>query len=285
LVEKTSQPRDRDPANGIPSGTNGTASGTGGTGGTGEGRRASGYGAVTNKRASIVIRRQSLAAGKEKEKEEERKEEEEPAIQSIDLKTAVRIIGLIEERQHDVNAFVRSAALRVLVSLVEGGFVPLSKFLSVTRVAAERLQDKGVLVRKNAMNLLTTVLVNNPYEGSLNAALYQQKIAELEALLQTFTPQNGENSAVSPSEQEEQQKTQRLLDYYSSAAQFTAVITDSVATVSLLLNSSTEGDVLAALHFLPLAAAFSIKGIDKALRRMNLLVWGASPAVMKELVA
>ena len=151
LVEKTSQPRDRDPANGIPSGTNGTASGTGGTGGTGEGRRASGYGAVTNKRASIVIRRQSLAAGKEKE--EERKEEEEPAIQSIDLKTAVRIIGLIEERQHDVNAFVRSAVLRVLVSLVEGGFVPLSKFLSVTRVAAERLQDKGVLVRKNAMNV------------------------------------------------------------------------------------------------------------------------------------
>lgn len=151
LVEKTSQPRDRDPANGIPSGTNGTGSGTGGTGG--EGRRASGYGAVTNKRASIVIRRQSLAAGKEKE--EERKEEEEPAIQSIDLKTAVRIIGLIEERQHDVNAFVRSAALRVLVSLVEGGFVPLSKFLSVTRVAAERLQDKGVLVRKNAMNVRT----------------------------------------------------------------------------------------------------------------------------------
>ena len=148
LVEKTSQPRDRDPANGIPSGTNGTASGTGG-----EGRRASGYGAVTNKRASIVIRRQSLAAGKEKE--EEGKEEEEPAIQSIDLKTAVRIIGLIEERQHDVNAFVRSAALRVLVSLVEGGFVPLSKFLSVTRVAAERLQDKGVLVRKNAMNVRT----------------------------------------------------------------------------------------------------------------------------------
>lgn len=150
LVEKTSQPRDRDPANGIPSGTNGTASGTGGTG---EGRRASGYGAVTNKRASIVIRRQSLAAGKGKE--EEGKEEEEPAIQSIDLKTAVRIIGLIEERQHDVNAFVRSAALRVLVSLVEGGFVPLSKFLSVTRVAAERLQDKGVLVRKNAMNVRT----------------------------------------------------------------------------------------------------------------------------------
>ena len=142
LVEKTSQPRDRDPANGISSGTNGTASGTGGTG---EGRRASGYGAVTNKRASIVIRRQSLAAGKEKEKEEG-KEEEEPAIQSIDLKTAVRIIGLIEERQHDVNAFVRSAALRVLVSLVEGGFVPLSKFLSVTRVAAERLQDKGYKV-------------------------------------------------------------------------------------------------------------------------------------------
>ena len=73
--------------------------------------------------------------------------------------------------------------------------------------------------------MLTAVLVNNPYEGSLNAALYEQKIAELDALLQTFTIQNGEDSAVSPLELEEQQKTQRLHDYYFSAAQFTAVIT------------------------------------------------------------
>lgn len=53
----------------------------------------------------------------------------------------------------------------------------------------------------------------------------------------------------------------------------------------MLLNSKTEGDVLAALQFLPLAAAFHIKGIEKALRRMVLLVWGASPAVLKELLA
>lgn len=142
LVEKTSQPRARDP------GTGSSAGGNAGATGGGEARRTSRYSTVTNKRASIVIRRQSMAV----EKEEEEEEEEEPAIQSIDLKTAVRIISLIEERQHDINAFVRSAALRVLTSLVEHGFVPLSKFLSVTRVAAERLQDKGVLVRKNAMN-------------------------------------------------------------------------------------------------------------------------------------
>lgn len=53
----------------------------------------------------------------------------------------------------------------------------------------------------------------------------------------------------------------------------------------MLLNSKTEGDVLAALQFLPLAAAFHIKGIEKALRRMVLLVWGTSPAVLKELLA
>ena len=141
LVEKTSQPRARDP------GTGSSAGGNAGATGGGEARRTSRYSTVTNKRASIVIRRQSMAVEKEKEEEEE-----EPVIQSIDLKTAVRIISLIEERQHDINAFVRSAALRVLTSLVEHGFVPLSKFLSVTRVAAERLQDKGVLVRKNAMN-------------------------------------------------------------------------------------------------------------------------------------
>ena len=109
-------------------------------------RRASSYGSVTNKRASIVIRRQSLAAGKEE------------VIKAIDLKTAVSVIGLLEERQHDVNAFARSATLRVFASLVDHGFVPLSKYLAITRVAIERLQDKGVLVRKNAMNVAPLLL-------------------------------------------------------------------------------------------------------------------------------
>lgn len=117
-------------------------------------RRVSSYGSVTNKRASIVIRRQSLAAGEEKEEEEEKEE----VIKAIDLKTAVSVIGLLEERQHDVNAFARSATLRVFASLVDHGFVPLSKYLAITRVAIERLQDKGVLVRKNAMNVAPLLL-------------------------------------------------------------------------------------------------------------------------------
>lgn len=116
-------------------------------------RRASSYGSVTNKRASIVIRRQSLAAG-----EEEEEEEKEEVIKAIDLKTAVSVIGLLEERQHDVNAFARSATLRVFTSLVDHGFIPLSKYLAITRVAIERLQDKGVLVRKNAMNVAPLLL-------------------------------------------------------------------------------------------------------------------------------
>ena len=75
------------------------------------------------------------------------------------------------------------------------------------------------------------LLVNNPYEGSLNAAVYQQKIAELDALLQSFVAsQDGTDSALTPAELEEQQKTKHLHDYYSSALQFTMLVTVRLTT-------------------------------------------------------
>ena len=86
----------------------------------------------------------------EKESQPESKEIE---LHSIDLKTAVSVLQLLQERSHDVNAFVRSATLRTLATLCNEGLIPLSEYVSVTQIALERVKDKAVLVRKNAVNV------------------------------------------------------------------------------------------------------------------------------------
>ena len=106
------------------------------------------YAAVLQKRSSILIRKQDLKG--EGEKADEREEEE---LQTLTNKKRNELIRLICIRQHDVNAFVRSASLKALASICEQGKLPKQFYVEVTKIATERLQDKGVLVRKNAMNV------------------------------------------------------------------------------------------------------------------------------------
>lgn len=103
---------------------------------------------MAQNRASILVRRQSMVETSEKERE---KEEGKKAPTGIDLKTALAIVALLRERSKDVNAFVRAAALRSLNSLVLEGRLPVIETISVTRCAMERIRDKAVLVRKNAI--------------------------------------------------------------------------------------------------------------------------------------
>ncbi len=105
---------------------------------------------MIQKRASILVRRQSIIQSNEKESQPESKEIE---LHSIDLKTAVSVLQLLQERSHDVNAFVRSATLRTLATLCSEGLIPLSEYVHVTQIALERVKDKAVLVRKNAVNV------------------------------------------------------------------------------------------------------------------------------------
>lgn len=80
-------------------------------------------------------------------------EPKEEAEKIMDLKTALQIITLLQHRTQDVNAFVRSAALRALSTLCEKGFIPLSVYGNLTEAAVDRLRDRAVLVRKNAIGV------------------------------------------------------------------------------------------------------------------------------------
>ena len=125
-------------------------------------QRKSVYQNVLQKRASILIRRQSVVENSDKDNKKSKESEggnessegngeHDYGLKHIDITTAISIIQLLRERGHDVNAFVRSAALRTLNLLCEEGRIPLSEYVLVTKMALERVRDKAVLVRKNAV--------------------------------------------------------------------------------------------------------------------------------------
>jgi condensin complex subunit 1 len=67
------------------------------------------------------------------------------------------LLTLLMERAYDVSSYTRAAALRALSQLVAGGTLPLkTHLLSVTQLAMDRLHDKTVVVRKQAMQVRRT---------------------------------------------------------------------------------------------------------------------------------
>ena len=128
------------------------------------------YANVVAKRASILVRRQSMAEiARENQNQNQNQNQNESQIQNqnagessepkeneekpMDLKGATQVLSLLQSHTQDTNAFVRAASLRTLSTLCEKGFIPLSLFVSLTESCVERLKDKAVLVRKNAIGV------------------------------------------------------------------------------------------------------------------------------------
>ena len=57
-----------------------------------------------------------------------------------------------------------------------------------------------------------------------------------------------------------------------------------MSVITQLLSSKTESDIIAALQFFPIATSFQVTNVRSGLRKMLPLVWGASPAILKELI-
>lgn len=88
------------------------------------------------------------------------------------------LLDLIEERVLDVNPYCRCKALQTLVTVcsLETKFV--KRWLGFTEIAIEELQDKSSLVRRNAIKLLSKVIIYHPF-GMLHGS--QLSLSEWEA--------------------------------------------------------------------------------------------------------
>ncbi|NWW69797.1 CND1 protein, partial [Climacteris rufus] len=82
--------------------------------------------------------------------------------------TRDRFLALLQAHVCDVHSFVRSRVLQLFTRIVQNKALPLTQFQSVVSLAVGRLQDKSVIVVKNAIQLLAAFLSNNPFSCKLS---------------------------------------------------------------------------------------------------------------------
>ena len=227
-------------------------------------------------------------------------------------RTRDALLDLLVERTHDVSYFTRAAVLKVWCSLLEAQALPLSAVAAVTDVAVDRLQDKTVNVRKNAVGVLTALLDNNPFSGSLDESLFEQRSRELEVMHRERVEVLRANSAPAAAEEDEEEEPSEAargaaedpfllsadvrddatiasvrarLEHSRCALRLIRAATAAVASVERLIHSNNSSDVVAALRFVTRAVAFNIKGSANVLSAAFPLVWHTDPAVVSEVVS
>uniref|UniRef100_A0A182QXQ5 Condensin complex subunit 1 n=1 Tax=Anopheles farauti TaxID=69004 RepID=A0A182QXQ5_9DIPT len=95
----------------------------------------------------------------------------------------------------DTSAHVRSKVLQIWLNLKEHNAVPLVWIHRVLQVAVERLEDKALLVRKQAIALVKAFLEHNPFSAKLSLAELRAQYEEEDKKLQHLRTQMVEQSA------------------------------------------------------------------------------------------
>ncbi|XP_011062247.1 PREDICTED: condensin complex subunit 1 isoform X2 [Acromyrmex echinatior] len=90
----------------------------------------------------------------------------------------------LEEHMLDCNAYVRSKVLQTWQRLCCEGAVPLTRHGKLLAYTALRLEDKSANVRKQALQLLRTLLQSNPFAGKLNCVELSNSFDKEKAKLQ-----------------------------------------------------------------------------------------------------
>jgi condensin complex subunit 1 len=98
------------------------------------------------------------------------------------------MVDILLERARDKSSYTRSKVLQTWANLCVESAVSIGHWNLVAHVAAGRLEDKAAIVRKGALQLLTTLLQFNPFGPSLRAGpfeatleQYKEKLKEMES--------------------------------------------------------------------------------------------------------
>ena len=113
-------------------------------------------------------------------------------------RTRDMLLDILQERVYDTNAYTRAAAQRTFTQLVVGGRLPLSRVHAVAALAADRLRDRAAVVRKAAMQCISSLLERNPFGGTLDVAVYQGQLDVINAWLEEHGPAKPKQAARGP---------------------------------------------------------------------------------------
>ncbi|CAL1675876.1 unnamed protein product [Lasius platythorax] len=131
----------------------------------------------------------------------------------------------LEDHILDCNAHVRSKVLQMWQRLCVNGAVPLARYGKLLAAVALRLEDKSANVRKQALQLLRTMLQSNPFAAKLTSVELSNSLETEKAKLQELQAQIASTS--------ERGHTQRF-------ELWTTLQPDIKATIKKIFENETE---------------------------------------------
>merc|ERR1712048_934692 len=132
----------------------------------------------------------------------QRGEEEQKEAESK-KKQKKKILEILEERSLDASPYARSRVLKQWIELVKGRVIPAT-FLSETLVpmTVKRLCDRNSNVRQASMDLLSTIILHNPFDCSGSMEFDVEKQSELLAKMEAALTKREEESRFTKEQKE-----------------------------------------------------------------------------------
>ncbi len=224
--------------------------------------------------------------------------------------TRNKLLECLQERFLDNNAFCRSRTMDVWASLIEArGIVPMDFVTEITNQTVRRLHDKGALVRKRALQLLTTLIKNNPFCPSLNVSAlkarlekelprYEAASAAVTASLLAPNKENdpapllpqGEGEAVAPAPPARTEVPRDQIDAVKEwglmlkTIAFAETMDSATHVMCKLLGSKNKSDLQEVIKFFTTAKEHYLESADHGFRKMLVLLWNEEKGVKEAVV-
>ncbi|GAX12009.1 condensin complex subunit 1 [Fistulifera solaris] len=249
--------------------------------------------------------------------------ESENSVMFDASKARENLLSVLSTRIYDTSSYTRATVLRTWISLIQSKSLPKDHFLPVTRMAVDRLQDRTVIVRKQALLLISELLENNPFMGNLDPAPYRTKLNELYTYMKENMPPHirGANEAAMKDAEESEdavamqeveraalaaslseadtllEHTENLssadkefctkalaLKFTQSALDFIDLLEDATSTFESLMLSNNTTDVTESLRFFVKAKHFQLPCAVTGMKHALALMWSQEVAIREEVL-
>ena len=222
------------------------------------------------------------------------------------LRTKQGLLTLLIARARDSSAFTRARVLQTWAYLASNKCIPLGHWMCVSQIARSRMSDKAAIVRRAAMQLLSTMLEFNPFGPELSATTFGNTLRECESKLpkQRDEEDGDSDGGAIPGDGNDANETlssdndgdgeeddsgfsgleggvealRALVASLRTAHEFTVLLSDSLQTLDQLLQSGTASDVAEAIGLLVLLTQFGVDNAETGARRMLPLIFSSDAA-------
>ncbi|CCH41911.1 Condensin complex subunit 1 [Wickerhamomyces ciferrii] len=208
------------------------------------------------------------------------------------------LLDLLIERFLDQNPYVRTKAIQSILKLCEIDAKFTKYRQTFVEISVRSLEDKSSLVRRNAVKLMSRLVLTHPFGAlhgtQLTLSVWEKRLQEAQKELKALEPADTTEAVVERNlehdsdEEDEEEPASRIekesdtntifkikltIKYYEDAIEFIQLIHHGVEVASQLLYSKNKNEVIETMDFFVLADAYFIENVGTGIRRMLHLVW------------